>query len=233
MSVQGRVAVMALARWRRRRMRVLANPPGARVSGTPRKLQAWAAVMDLERRVDGRTPSEVARLIDWCEAHGSRRSVILSAGAPRKKWEQLVFWGPQGRGTTHLLAAVANEPRTTGRRALHVVAPGILSRPRAAEDAGGSRPALHGGAGGGRAALGRSLGVPRDGVRAGPNLQASGRALHHLGDGGAGNEPGGGEPPAAGARGEAGVPHYRTSTAHAPIHAGRWTLGSTPDRSAA
>lgn len=39
--------------------------------------------------------------------------------------------------------------------------------------------------------------------------------------------------PARGRAARPGVPHYRTSTAHAPIHAGRWTLGSTPDRSAA
>lgn len=71
------------------------NPTHKIASATPTQRSAlvasWAGHVRLMREVDKRDPSEIGRVIDWCQSDPFWRTNILSTNKLREQWDQLVL----------------------------------------------------------------------------------------------------------------------------------------------
>lgn len=54
-------------------------------------IQAWAKHIDYMIRLDNRKPTEIAKVIDWCQADSFWQSNILSTKKLRDKYDQLIL----------------------------------------------------------------------------------------------------------------------------------------------
>jgi len=52
-------------------------------------LQTWAKEIDLMLRIDNRTPEDIRRIIEWCQADTFWQNNILSTAKLRKQFDQL------------------------------------------------------------------------------------------------------------------------------------------------
>ncbi len=68
---------------------ILASKPDARVPKTLGQLQGWARELDLMLRIDKRAPSAVERVIAYAQSDRFWRSVVLSAGKLREKFDTI------------------------------------------------------------------------------------------------------------------------------------------------
>ncbi|HBR29104.1 MAG TPA: hypothetical protein DD789_06655 [Firmicutes bacterium] len=83
------------------RTKILENLPNARVPpDTEEGLRKWAREIDLMIRRDSRDPTEIYKVITWCQNDSFWRSNILSTRKLREKWDTLVLQMQRG-GNKH------------------------------------------------------------------------------------------------------------------------------------
>ena len=106
----------------------------------------WITDMDRLIRLDGRDPTEVERVIRWCQADNFWRSNILSAKKLREKYSQLLLKmrearPPGNNGHKRAPVPVAAKPETPMERSMRVY--GIWPPPVDAEDSDTGPPDNH------------------------------------------------------------------------------------------
>lgn len=81
------------------RKKILENLPSARVpKPNPTGLEKWAIEVDRMLRLDGRTPDEIRKVINFAQNDSFWRSNILSMKKLREKWETLVLQSQRKNG---------------------------------------------------------------------------------------------------------------------------------------